>query len=311
MPLDPQARFVLDQIAAQGGLELDQLSPAEARQAFEKMRVPLPGEPVARSEDRRVPGPAGEIPVRVYAPDGIGEAAPAVAFFHGGGWVIGSLDTHDGACRALANARAPSSSRSTTGSPPSTAFPAAAEDCYAALTLGRRAGPELGVDPARLAVAGDSAGGNLAAVVSLMARDRGARRCGFQLLVYPVADSDFERASYRRERRGLPPRPATRCSWFWNHYLPERRAAPHRLCVPAARRRRSPASRPRTVITAEYDPLRDEGEAYAARLRQRASPTTCTRYDGQIHGFVGLFEVLDQGRRATEQVAETLREALD
>jgi acetyl esterase len=308
MPLDPQARFVLDQIAAQGGMELVELAPAEARQMFEKMRVPVPGEPVARVEDRAIRGPAGEIPVRVYVPGNAAQPAPAIAFFHGGGWVIGSLDTHDNTCRALANRARAAVVSVDYRLAPEHRFPAAAEDCYAATCWIAENGGALGVDGARLAVAGDSAGGNLAAVVSLMARDRGGPALRHQALVYPVADPDFERASYRENAEGyLLTRAAMQ--WFWDHYVPDeaRRSDPY---VAPLRAANLAGVAPATVVTAEYDPLRDEGEAYAARLRDAGVATTLTRYDGQIHGFVGLFEVFDQGKAALGEIASALRNAL-
>ncbi|RIL06891.1 MAG: lipase [Proteobacteria bacterium] len=308
MPLDPQARFVLDQIAAQGELDLTNLSPAEARQQFEKMRVPFPGEPVASCEDRVLPGPAGEIPVRVYVPEGAAKPAPAIAYFHGGGWVIGGVDTHDNFCRALANRTRAIVVSVDYRLAPEHRHPAAAEDCYAATRWIAEHGAEIGADGARIAVAGDSAGGNLAAVVSLMARDRGGPALRHQVLTYPVTDADFERASYRDNAEGYL---LTRkgMQWFWDHYVPDaaRRsdayAAPQRAATLAG-------LPPATVITAEYDPLRDEGEAYAARLREAGVATTLTRYDGQIHGFVGLFELFDAGKQALEAMSAALREAL-
>jgi acetyl esterase len=308
MPLDPQARFVLDQIAAQGGMELTDLSPVEARQMFEQMRVPVPGEAVAQVEDRTIPGPDGAIPVRIYVPESAGTQPPAVAFFHGGGWVIGSLDTHDNTCRALANRAAAVVVSVDYRLAPEHRFPAAAEDCYAAARWIAERGAELGVDGRRLAVAGDSAGGNLAAVVSLMARDRNGPSLRHQGLIYPVTDPDFDRASYLENAEGYL---LTRAGmqWFWDHYVPDaaRRDDPW---VSPLRAEKLEGVAPATVVTAEYDPLRDEGEAYAERLRDAGVPTTLTRYDGQIHGFVGLFEVFDQGKAALAQVAQALRTAL-
>jgi acetyl esterase len=308
MPLDPQARFVLDQIAAQGGMELTEASPAEARQMFEKMRVPVPGEAVARVEDRMIPGPAGSIPVRVYAPAGAGAAAPAIAFFHGGGWVIGSLETHDNFCRALANRSAAVVVSIDYRLAPEHRFPAAAEDCYAATRWIAERGSELGADGSRLAVAGDSAGGNLAAVVALMCRDRSGPSLRHQGLIYPVTDPDFDRPSYLDNAEGyLLTRAAMQ--WFWDHYVPDA-ARRHDAYAAPLRAEKLAGVAPATVVTAEYDPLRDEGEAYAERLRDAGVPTTLTRYDGQIHGFVGLFEVFDAGKQATEQIAKVLRESL-
>jgi acetyl esterase len=308
MPLDPQARFLLDQLAAQNPPPLHELTPAQARAFFEATRPPVPGEPVAAVENRRLPGPAGEIPVRLYVPEGAGATSGALVYFHGGGWVIGSLETHDNLCRVLANR-----SRARVVSvdyrlAPEHRWPAAAEDCYAVTCHLAEQGAALGIDGARLAVGGDSAGGNLAAVVALLARERGGPRLRHQLLIYPVTDHDFERPSYRENGEGyFLTTDAMR--WFWDHYVPDRaqrddwRAAPLRA-------EKLAGLPPATVVTAEYDPLRDEGEAYAARLREAGVPTTLTRVDGQIHGFVSMLDLLEAGRRTAGQLGAILRDAL-
>jgi acetyl esterase len=308
MPLDPQARSVLDQLAAQGGLELADMTPEQARRAFEELRLPLPPEPVADVAERALPGPAGPLPVRVYTPEGMASLAPAVVYFHGGGWVIGSLDSHDGFCRALANRARALVVSVDYRLAPEHRFPAAPEDCYSALCWVAERGGEIGADAARLAVAGDSAGGNLAAVVALMARDRGGPRLRHQALVYPIADCDFERPSYAENAEGyLLTRADMR--WFWGHYVPDtaRRSDPYASPLRAEKLEGLP---PATVVTAEYDPLRDEGEAYAARLAEAGVPVEHARYDGMIHGFVQLFELLDAGRRATDRLGATLASAL-
>ncbi|HTY19110.1 MAG TPA: alpha/beta hydrolase [Myxococcota bacterium] len=308
MPLDPQAKFVLDQLTAQGGLAVEDSTPAEARKAFDSMRMPLPGEPVARIENRTIPGPGGALPVRVYTPEAARPPAPAVVYFHGGGWVIGSPDTHDNLCRALANrARAVVVSVDYRLAPEHH-FPAAAEDCYAAAGWVADHAAEIGADGARLAVAGDSAGGNLAAVVALMARNLGGPALRQQTLIYPVTNADFETPSYRDNAEGyMLTRDAMR--WFWDHYVPDRarRSDPYASPLCAEKFGELP---PALVVTAEYDPLRDEGEAYAARLAEAGVPSQLSRYDGQIHGFVSMFELLDAGQRAVEQIGSALRTAL-
>jgi acetyl esterase len=308
MPLDPQARFVLDQLAAQGGQKLEAMSPAEARRYFEAMQPPLPKEEVAHVEDRAVPGPAGEIPVRVYVPAGTPARGPAIVYFHGGGWVIGSRDTHDGLCRALANRTGARLVSVDYRLAPEARFPAAPEDCYAAVRWVAEKGGEIGADAARIAVAGDSAGGNLAAVTSLLARDRGGPALRFQCLFYPVVDCDFGRPSYRENAEGYLLEVAA-MRWFWDHYVPDaaRRSDPHASPLRAPRLDILP---PALVVTAEYDPLRDEGEAYAARLREAGVRVTCTRYDGMIHGFVQFEAVFEKGRRAVDEAAAALRAAL-
>jgi acetyl esterase len=262
---------------------------------------------VAAVAELALPGGEGPIPVRVYTPAEAAAPTPAVVYFHGGGWVIGSLDTHDGLCRALANrARAVVVSVDYRLAPESP-FPAAPEDCYAAVGWVAAHGHEIGVDGGRIAVAGDSAGGNLAAVVSLMARDRGGPQLRHQALIYPVTDHDFERPSYRQNADGYL---LTRAGmqWFWDHYAPTSRRSD--AYVSPLRAEKLVGLPPATLVTAEFDPLRDEGEAYAARLSEAGVPVESVRYDGMIHGFVQLFPVFDAGRRATDRLGEILRSAL-
>ncbi len=308
MPLDPQARMMLDQIAAQGGMELHQLSVPDARKAFEALRLPIPGEAVEHVENRAIPGPAGAVPVRVYRAADAETPAAALVYFHGGGWVIGDLESHDNFCRALANRTQAVVVSVDYRLAPEHRYPAAAEDCYAATRWVAESGAAIGVDGARIAVAGDSAGGNLAAAVALMARDRGGPPLRHQVLIYPVTDHGLDTASYRDNATGyLLSREGM--EWFWSHYVPNAEQRNDGYASPL-RAEKLTLLPPATVITAEYDPLRDEGENYAARLRDAGIATVTTRYDGQIHGFVSLFEVFDQGKVATEQIAATLRAAL-
>ena len=309
MPLDPQARFVLDQLAAQGGPPLHERTPADARAAFERLRSPIPGEPVAQIEERRLPGAGGgAIPVRLYAPADAGTPGPALVYFHGGGWVIGSLDTHDNLCRALANRSGLRVVSVDYRLAPEHPWPAAPEDGYAVVRHLAAQGAAFGIDGSRLAVGGDSAGGNLAAVVALMARDRGGPALRHQLLLYPVVDHDFDRPSYRENGEGyFLTRDGMR--WFWDQYVadPARRDESYASPQRAEKLEGLP---PATLLTAEYDPLRDEGEAYAERLRAAGVATTATRHHGQIHGFVSLLDVFDAGRRAVDEIGATLRSAL-
>ncbi len=308
MPLDPQARFVLDQMAAQGGMEMHQLSVADARKAFEALKPPIPPEPIAHVEDRTIPGPAGAIPIRVYRAANVATPAPAVVYFHGGGWVIGDIESHDNLCRAIANRSQAVVVSVDYRLAPEHRYPAAAEDCYAATRWVAEHGAEIGVDGARIAVAGDSAGGNLAAAVALMARDRSGPALRHQVLIYPVTDANFDTPSYRENATGyLLSREGM--EWFWAHYVPNEAQRKEAYASPL-RAEKLTLLPPATVITAEYDPLRDEGEAYAARLRDAGVATVATRYDGQIHGFVSLFEIFDAGKKANEQIAATLRAAL-
>jgi acetyl esterase len=308
MPLDPQARFLLDQIAARGGFYPARMSPADARRAVVEMRLPSVPEPVASVEERSVPGPAGPIPVRVYTPAGAARPAPVIVYFHGGGWVLGDLDSGDNLCRMLANRVQAVVVNVAYRLAPENHYPAAAEDCYTATRWVAVHGAEIGVHGTRIAVVGDSAGGNLAAVVALMARDRGVPSLRHQVLIYPVTDCDLDAPAYRQNADGLL---LTRedLQWYWSHYVPE--PVQRRDAYASPMRANNLAGvAPATVITAELDLLRDEGEAYAARLKEAGVPVTCTRHDGQIHGFVGFFKIFDQGRIALERIASVLQDAL-
>lgn len=308
MPLDPQAKFLLDQLAAYGGPALHEMTPVQARQAFESMRLPAPGEPVASIENLRVQGPAGEIPVRLYVPEGAARPSGALVYFHGGGWVIGSLETHENLCKALANRAGARVVSVDYRLAPEHRWPAAAEDCYAITCHVAEHGSPFGIDGVRIAVGGDSAGGNLAAVVALLARERGGPRLRHQVLIYPVTDHDFERASYRENGADYF-LTAAAMQWFWGHYVPDRARRNDPSAAPL-RAETLAGLPPATVITAEYDPLRDEGEAYAERLREAGVPTTLSRYDGQIHGFVSMLDLLEAGRHAADEIGAALRPAL-
>jgi acetyl esterase len=308
MPLDPQAKRVLDALSAVTMPDPWTIDPAVFRAQVREMRVAAPEEPIGSVENRSIPGPAGSLPVRVYTPrERERGALPVLAFFHGGGFVIGDLDSHDGTCRALANTARCAVVAVDYRLAPEAKFPAAAEDCYAATCWIVDNAAALGVDPARIAVGGDSAGGNLAAVTALLARDRRGPRIAHQLLVYPVIDCAFDTASYRENADGyFLTREMMR--WFWHHYLekPEQAGDPYASPIRAAT---LSSVAPATVITAEYDPLRDEGEAYAARLLAAGVPATVTRYDGVIHGFFGMGNVIDKAKLAVAQAARELRQA--
>ena len=217
MPVDPQCRAILDLIHAPGAPDLATLPPQQIRQMADAAIVPGRGQPVARVEERAIPGPDGDLRVRVYAPD-ISGPLPGIVYFHGGGFVYCSLETHDGTCRALANASGCVVMSVDYRLAPEHKYPAAPQDGLAAVRFAAERGGEIGIDPARIAVAGDSAGGNLATVVAMMARDRGGPAIGFQLLVYPITDFSFETRSYRDNAEGyLLTEKMMRA--FWGHYL--------------------------------------------------------------------------------------------
>jgi acetyl esterase len=307
MPLDPQAQKIVDATLALKLPPVEQMTPAQARASIRARIAGLgPAEEVARVEEHRVPVENGAITVRCYTPRGTG-LRPALVFFHGGGWVIGDLDTHDGICRSLANAADCVVASVDYRLAPEHRYPTAAEDAFAATRWVATEGRRLGIDGRRLAVGGDSAGGNLAAVVTLMARERGGPPLAFQLLVVPCTHHAFDTPSYKDCGEGyLLTRDAMR--WFWNLYLrrPEdgREAFASPLLAPNLA-----GLPPALVITAGYDPLRDEGEAYAARLREAGVPVTLTRYPGMIHGFFRLINLVDQARVARDEAATALRKA--
>ena len=307
MALDEDMKQLLSMIAPPGAPDLSSLSVAQARANMGALLMaPLEADAVGRVENRTIPGPAGEIPVRIYTPSGSGPH-PILVYFHGGGWVLCNLDTHDGTCRSLCN-----QARCVVVSvdyrlAPEHKFPNGLEDCYAATRWSAEHAHELGGDAHRIAVGGDSAGGNLAACVSLLARERGGPRLVHQLLVYPVTDARFDTTSYRDNAEGFF---LTRgaMQWFWNHYLRGEADAANPLAAPL---RASDLSNlpPATVITAEYDPLRDEGESYARRLEEAGVPTRLARYDGVIHGFFGMGAILAKARDATALAAGELRKS--
>jgi acetyl esterase len=307
MPVDPQVKLVLDSLP-DDLFDIETLPPAELRKMYEGQNtLPFPKQPVACVENRRIPGPGGDLPVRIYTPER-DAPGPAVAFFHGGGWVIGSLETHDGTARKLCHATGCVVVSVDYRLAPESGFPAAAEDCLAAARWIAANAGSIGARPGPIAVAGDSAGGNLAAVVSLMARDRGGPEIGFQLLIYPVVDCDFERPSYIENADGyLLTRDVMR--WFWNQYVPEPGDRRNSYVNPLASDDLADLP-PALVLTAEFDPLRDEGEAYAAALKAAGVPVTATRYDGMIHGFFSFADFVDAGKRAIAQSAEALRAAI-
>jgi acetyl esterase/lipase len=316
MPLDAQVQALRDRLERGGVRHLYNMSIEEARAADLEATVGAAGnaEPVARLQDRLVEGPAGEVPVRIYWPAGAPRGTaprprrPALlVYFYGGGWSLGTLDTSDGVCRRLTNAAGCVTVSVGYRLAPEHKFPAAVEDCYAGTAWACAAAAELGADPGRVAVAGDSSGGNLAAAVALLARDRGGPPIAHQLLVYPNTDYLADTPSMRDNADPCFFNPKS-VAWYWGMYL----ASPHDGANPLASPLRAadlhglPAA---TVITAEYDPLRDEGEQYAKRLQQAGVPTQLTRYDGMIHGFFTMTGSLDAATRAVAQAAASLRQA--
>lgn len=307
--LDSQTQELLNQMAQKGAPPLNTLTPIEARELKNAVFLELGGspEPVSSVVSMNIPGPAGNLPIRVYTPEG-NPPFPVLVFFHGGGWVICSLDTHDSLCRSFAN-----------GTPcvvvsvdyrlaPEHKFPAAVEDSYAATLWVAQNADRLDGNPARIAVAGDSAGGDLAAVVSLMARDKGGPSIAYQVLIYPVTDlSSFETESYR-EHAGSYILTKASMEYYRGHYLGSEQDSYH----PYASPRLAPdlsGLPPAFVVTAEFDVLADEAEAYAKRLEQAGVPVTYRCYEGMIHPFLSFIGVLDRARDAMVEVTAQLRSA--
>jgi acetyl esterase len=306
MALHPQCKAFLDMIAASGGRPLHEMAPAEARGQAIPPELGGPEQAVHRVENRRIPGDGGLIPVRVYYPAGA-TPLPALVFFHGGGFVLGGLDMSDRACRALANGSGCVVISVDYRLAPEHAFPAAADDAFAATSYVAEHAADFGVDPTLIAVGGDSAGGNLAAVVALRARDAGGPPLAFQLLIYPWVDFADDSPSMR-EYAADHFLTAETMEWFATHYLP----------APIDRRQPwvSPARAnlaglpPAFVLTAECDPLRDQGEAFAQRLKEAGVPATAKRYEGMIHPFFSLSGIIEGGQTALAEAAAALKTAL-
>ena len=310
MPLDPQMKNLLDSMAAAEVPAFHTLTPQEARKIMARRVVQgAAAEPVAKVEDRPIPGPGGEIPIRIYTPQGPGPFG-ALVYFHGGGWVLGDIQMTDQPCRMLTNASGCVVVSVDYRLAPEHKFPAGPEDSYAATKWVADNGAALRVDRGRIAVGGTSAGGTLATVVALMARDRGGPRIAYQLLIYPATTSILTTASHRefaKDNYYILSR--ADMEWFWGHYLASPADAANPYACPDKAKSLSglPAA---MVITAEFDPLRDEGEAYVARLREDRVPTVLKRYAGVTHGFFGMPTVLDAAKTAIAEAGAALRTAI-
>jgi acetyl esterase len=308
MPIHPQCKAFLDLLASFGGPPLEQLPVADARGVALGMReFGHPLQEVASVDDRAIASEGREIPVRVYRPSST-DRLPALMFFHGGGFVLGDLDSHDRECRALANASGCVIVAVDYRRPPEHPFPAALEDCYAATRYVAEHPQEFGADAARLGVAGDSAGGNLAAAVALVARERGAPRLAFQLLIYPGVDLDDSERPSMREYGHDHFLTLEAIDWLNSQYAPtrEERRHPHASPIYAPDVSGLP---PAFMITAECDPIRDQAEAYAERLRAAGVPVQMKRYDGMIHPFFSLAGMVDGAKEAMRDAATAVRRA--
>ena len=307
--LHPQIQRVL-QVMAEAGLQpIEAMTPAEAREQMEATAQARKAEPlpVARVDERLIPGPAGHIRLRLYWPNTAGPV-PAIVYYHGGGHVIGSLDTHDLVARNLcAGAEAVVASVDYRMGPEHK-FPAAVEDSFAALEWVHANAKKLGADSGKIGVHGDSAGANLAAVIALMARDAGSPRLRLQSLVYPVADYGLAGDSYDKYAQGYGLLTRESMVWFRNHYLRSPKDAEDWRASPI----KAPSFggvAPAIVITAECDVLHDDGERYAEALRRAGATVEYKDYPGMIHGFFGMMPAVDDAMNAQRAVWAAFKRA--
>jgi len=301
MPLHPQAQAVADFYAAIRTTPFEELSPVEARALYSAGQVPST-EVVHEIRDVQ----AGSIPCRLYRPSAQTDLGLLV-FFHGGGWVIGDLNSHDGVCRSIANKSGHAVLSVDYRLAPEHKFPAAFDDCVAAVKWAFENAKTLGIDNSRMAVGGDSAGGNLAAAVALAE----VVPFKFQMLIYPAVDMSMESPSIS-ENANAPILTKAVMAWFVAHYMSSDadraniKASP--MVASDDQLKRVP---PAIVITAQYDPLRDEGEAYGKRLVENGVSATITRYNGAFHGFFNMITILDDAQSAHAQASMLLKKYLD
>ena len=306
MPVDPQIQAILDRAAMLPGTHTLTVAGARARyEALVKVLPPAAG--IAGVAEREIDGPDGKLRLRIYTPEGSGKF-PAIVFFHGSGFVLCSLDTHDGMCRNLCGGAGAVVVSVDYRLAPEHRFPAAPDDCLAATRWVGAHGAEIGVDPARIVVAGDSAGGNLAAVTALRVRDEGGPLLVGQLLLYPAtAHCSADMPSYAENAEGFGLTRAT-MEWFWGHYADASAAGnPHAAPLIAGDLSRLPAA---LIQVAEYDPLRDEGVRYAERLLEAHVPVEMSRWDGMNHGFLFWVNQVDAATEAMRESCAWLRRVL-
>lgn len=312
--LDPKIRKFIEALEAKGGEPIYKLSPAEARKVLETLQ----SEPVkkldAKIEDLTIPGgPTKEISIRIVRPANYtGGALPVAMYFHGGGWILGSKNTHDRLIREIANGANVALVFVNYTPSPEAKYPVPIEQAYAATKYIAENGKKLNLDASRLAVVGDSVGGNMATVVAMLAKQRRGPRIAYQVLFYPVTDANFETTSYHEFADG-PWLTKAAMKWFWDAYAPDVEARKNPTASPLqASLDELSGLPPALVITDENDVLRDEGEAYADKLMQAGVSVTAVRYLGAIHDFVMLNPISDttEARSAIQLANATLRNAL-
>jgi acetyl esterase len=307
--LHPQIVQVLEAMAKAELRPIEAMTPAEARAQIETTARARQAEPlsVAKVEDRMIPGPAGEIRLRLYWPNAAGPLT-VIVYYHGGGHVIGSLDTHDFIARNLCAGVGALLVSVDYRMGPEHKFPAAVDDCFAALQWVHANAGSLGADPGRIGVHGDSAGANLAAVVALIARDAGGPRLRLQSLVYPVGDYTLSGASYRKYARGCGMLTPDAMAWFGRHYLRSPADAEDWRASPLKAPSHAGVA-PAIVVVAECDVLHDDGESYAEALCRAGVPVEYREYPGMIHGFLGMVPVVDDAMSAQRQVWAAFKRA--
>jgi len=309
--LEPHTQQFIDSLA--GAPAIYTLSPADARSVLVRAQSAPVGKPRAQIEDLTFPGgPTGSVPVRIIRPAGAAGLLPTVMYFHGGGWILGDRDTHDRLVREIAAGVGAAVVFVDYARAPEACFPVAIEQAYAATCYAVDHSGDLRIDPSRLAVAGDSVGGNMAAALTLMARQRRGPKITFQVLFYPVTDAGFDTASYTRFADG-PWLTKRAMQWFWDAYLPDPTARKQPTATPLNASLDELAGLPEAlVVVDENDVLRDEGEAYARRLSDAGVRVTSIRYNGTIHDFVMLNALADTPatRGAIAQAVGALKTAL-
>jgi acetyl esterase len=314
--IEPHTQAWLDELAAAsaGGPPLYELSPQDARQVLRDVQAGVPVDLVpADIEDRVITGgPTGKVSIRIVRPKNVAGELPVVVHSHGGGWILGDKDTHDRLTRELAAAARAAVVFVDYTPAPEAHYPVQNEQAYTALEWAAANGAELGADPSRIALVGDSVGGNMTAALTLMAKDRGGPPIAAQVLFYPVTDADLHTPSYERYADG-PWLTRAAMKWFWDAYLPDeaKRSEPTASPLRASTAQLSGLP-PALIINGEHDVLRAEGEAYARRLTQAGVPVTQVRYGGTIHDFVLLNPITQTPapRAAIAQAGEFLRRTL-
>jgi acetyl esterase len=312
-PLEPITQRFIDDLMAAGGPPVYTLSLADARALLVRQQSVPTTKPDVHIEDATFPvGPKGAVRVRIVRPKGSERLVPVIIHFHGGGWVLGDVSTHDRLIREIAVGTHAAVVFVDYDRAPEAQFPVPLEEAYAVTKYVAENGSNLNVDSSRLAVVGDSAGGNIAAGVTLLSKERRGPKISFQLLFYPVTDANFETGSYKRFQDG-PWNTKAAMEWFWNAYLPDKDARKAIIAAPLTATPNQLKGLPNAlVITAENDVLRDEGEAYARKLWEAGVRVTCTRYIGTIHDFVMLNAIADTPavRSAIAQANGALTSAL-